>query len=133
MEDWGNSNKLPLNEAKSKILLVTGKHLKKKISSNDRVYLVTSKGEWLEQVEIDSELSFNNHLDRLYLKLSQRIGVLNNIKSCLSHKQRILHYNVMIKPIFSYVSKVWQMLCSKDSLKRILCLQKRAAHKIVPV
>ena len=67
MEDWANSNKLPLNEAKSKTLLVTGKRLKKKISSNDRVSLITSKGERLEQgdsarllgLEIDSELSFN--------------------------------------------------------------------------
>ena len=37
----------------------------------------------------------------------------------------------MIKPIFSYASEVWQMLCPKDSLKRILCLQKRAARIIL--
>ena len=138
VEDWANSNKLPLNKAKSKTLLVTSKRLKK-ISSNDWVSLITSKGERLEQVEsawllgleIDSELSFNNHVDRLCLKLFQRIGVLNNIKSCLPHKQRILYYNAMIKPNFRYVSEVWQMLCSNDSLKRTLCLQKRAARIIL--
>ena len=70
VEDWANSNKLPLNEAKSKTLLVTGKRLKKKISSNVRVALATSKGERLEQLDsarllgldIDSELSFNKEI-----------------------------------------------------------------------
>ena len=70
-------------------------------------------------------------MNRLCQKLSQRIGVVNNIKSCLPYKQRILYYNAMIKPIFSYASEVWQMLCSKDSLKRIMSLQKRAAWIIL--
>ena len=37
----------------------------------------------------------------------------------------------MIKPVFSYVNVVWQMLCSKDCLVRILRLQQRAARTIL--
>ena len=127
VEDWANSNKLPLNESKSKSLLVTGKCLKKKISSEDQLSLITSNGELLEQVE----LYFKKHVDRLCLKFFQRIGVLNKIKSCLPPKQIILYYNATVKPVFSYVSVVWQMLCSKDCLVRILRLQKRAARIIL--
>ena len=51
VEDWANSNKLPLNKSKSKSLLITEKRLKKKISSEDQLSLITSNGELLEQVD----------------------------------------------------------------------------------
>ena len=99
VETWANANKLPLNQSKTKTLLITGKHLAKKISSEDtKLSVVTNEGITLEQVEtakllgleLDSELSFSSHFDKLCRKLAQRIGVLNKIKSCLPVKQRIL-------------------------------------------
>ena len=138
VEHWTNCNKLPLNEAKTKTLLVTGKRLQDKVPPNS-LSLVTSSGKALEQmdtvrllgVDIDSHLSFTDHVERMCKKISQRIGVLNRIKACLPFKQRMLYYNAMIKPLFSYGSVAWQSRCSNVCISRIFRLQKRAARVIL--
>ena len=61
---------------------------------------LTIKGTELELVpsakllglEIDSELSFTSLVEKLCKKLSQRIGVLKKIRSCLPTKQRLLYF-----------------------------------------
>ena len=106
--DWAASNKLPINEGKTKAMLITGKRLPSKI--NEEMTL-TIKGTELELVpsakllglEIDSELSFTSHVEKLCKKLSQRIGVLKKIRSCLPTKQRLLYYNTMIRSVLHYV------------------------------
>ena len=139
VETWANTNKLPLNQSKTKTLLITGKRLAKKISSEDtKLSVVTNEGITLEQVEtakllgleLDSELSFSSHVDKLCRKLAQRIGVLNKIKSCLPVKQRILYYNALIRSLMSYVSVVWHT-CSKQDLGKVFLLQKRAGRVIL--
>ena len=48
-------------------------------------------------LEIDSELSFNSHVEKLCTKLSQRIGILKKIRSSLLMRQRLLFlYNSQI-------------------------------------
>ena len=80
--------------------------------------------------EIDSELSFTYHVEKLCKKLSQRIGVLNEkIRSCLPTKQRLLYYNTMIRSVLHYVSSIWTS-CDKENLSRVFKLQKRAARVI---
>ena len=72
---------------------------------------LTIKGTELELVpsakllglEIDSELSFTSHVEKLCKKLSQRIGVLKKIRSCLPTKQRLLYYQ--------YYDKICIALC----------------------
>ena len=99
VETWANANKMPLNDLKTKSLLVTGKRLSGKTDSQDKyLSLTTSNGCILEQVEtakllgldLDSEMTFTCHVENLCKKLSKWIGVLNRIKSCLPLKQRIL-------------------------------------------
>lgn len=136
VERWTNSNKLPLNQYKTKTLLVTGKRLQVPPQS---LSVASSDGNKLEQVDsvrllgidIDSKLSFLDYVDRMCKKISQRIGVLNKIKSCLPITQRLLYYNAMIKPLFNYVDVAWVALCSKDSLSRVLKLQKLAGRMIL--
>ena len=69
-------------------------------------------------VEIDSELSFTIHIDKLCKKLSQRIGVLNGIKACLPLTQRMAYYNAVIKPVMNYASVIWYLYSSKDNRKQ---------------
>ena len=80
-------------------------------------------------LEIDSELSFTSHVEKICKKLSQRIGVLKKIRSCLPTKQRLLYYNTMIRSVLHYVSSIWTS-CDKENLNRIFKLQKRAARVI---
>ena len=128
VENWANANKMPLNESKTKSLLVTGKRLPGKIDLQDKqLALVTSNGCMLEQVEtvkllgleLDSEMTFTCHVDKLCKKLSQRIGVLNRIKCCLPFKQIILYYNSLVKSVMNYLNVVWHT-CSKEILLKVL-------------
>lgn len=139
IETWATANKLPLNESKTKVMLITGKRLNAKLSPEEKqLKIVTSNNEMLEQVdssrllglELDSELTFETHVNYLSKKISQRTGILNKIKSCLPLDQRLLFYNSLIKPIMNYASVVWHT-CSKDSMQRILRLQKRAARIVL--
>ena len=73
--DWAASNKLPINDGKTKAMLITGKRLPSKI--NEEMTL-TIKGTELKLVprakllglEIDSELSLTSHIEKLCKKLS---------------------------------------------------------------
>ena len=128
---WASANKLPLNEKKTKVLVVTGKRLSSKIDYAPEVSIGSTKltnvcSAKLLGLEIDQDLSFSWHVDSVCKKLSQRIGIPKKIRSMLPHKQRILYYNSMIKPVFDYVNVIWTT-CNKDNLGRVLKLQKGAA------
>ena len=73
--------------------------------------------------------SFSRHVDNVCKKFSQPIGILRKIRSILPLKQR-MYYNGMIKPVFGYVNVIWTT-CNKDSLGRVIKLQKRAARVIL--
>jgi hypothetical protein len=62
--------------------------------------------------------------------MSQRIGVLKNIKRNLPIKERILFFSSMIKPVMLYGSPVWDS-CSRENIEKISKLQKRAARVIL--
>ena len=131
---WATSNKLPINESKTKAILITGKRLPSKINYEMALTINGTELELVSSVkllglEIDSELSFNSHVEKLCTKLSQRIGILKKIRSCLPMMQRLLFYNTMIRSVLHYVSSIWTS-CDKENLVRVLKLQKRAARVI---
>ena len=135
VDQWATANKLPLNEGKIKVLIITGKRLSTRINHD---LAVVVNGKQLENVrcakllglEIDHELTFIPHVEKLSKKLSQRIGILKRIKYCLPLKHRLIFYNTMIRPVIDYVNVVWTS-CDKHCLNRVLKLQKRAARVIL--
>ena len=95
---WADSNKLPINESKSKVLTNTGKCLASKINDElvvtvEENILVNVKSATLLGLTIDSSLSFDCHVENLCNKLAAWIGVLSKIRTFLSLKQRLLFYN----------------------------------------
>ena len=139
VKTWANAKKLPLNQSKTKTLLITGKRLAKKISREDtQLSVVTSEANTLEQVatakllglELDSDLCFSSRVGKLCRNLAQKIDVLNKIKLCLPVKQTILYYNVLIRLLMNYVSVVWHT-CSKQDLGKVFVSQKRAGRVIL--
>ena len=81
-------------------------------------------------VTIDSQLSFDQHVDGLCKKLAQRVAVLRKIRSSLPLDQRKLYYNAMIKQTMLYASTVWTS-CSVENIRKVFRLQKRAARVIL--
>ena len=74
-----------LNESKTKTTLVAGKRLHKKMSSTSLTVHVNSVE--IQQVQakllgviIDTQLNFNEHIDNLCKKLTQRIAVSKKIR-----------------------------------------------------
>ena len=85
---WAVSNKLPINESKSKVLTITAT-----VEDNR---LVNVKSATLLALTINSSLSFDFHIENLYNKLATCIGVLRKIRTFLSLEQRLLFYNTII-------------------------------------
>ena len=114
-------------------MLVAGKRLHKKMSSTSLTVHVNSLK--LEQVQshkllgviIDTQLNFNEHIDNLCKKLTQRNAVLKQIRRHLPLDQRTLYYNAMIKQTMMNGPSVW-VSTSVDNLYKVFKLQKRAAR-----
>ena len=130
---WASANKLPLNEDKTKVLTITGKRCVANINGSDIDVIVNEKKQLsnvdcatLLGVEIDSKLSFNEHIEKVCEKLASRIAILRKIRACLPLKQRLQFFNSIIRPVMSYANVVWGN-CDKESVYRVLRLQKRAA------
>ena len=134
--NWSADNKMILNETKTKSMLVTGKRLAKKMEQSTLQLHVNSTE--LEQVSshkllgvtIDSQLTFDQHVENLCTKLLQRIAVLRKIRRFLPLDQRKLYYNAMIKQTMLYASTVWTS-CSVENMHKVFKLQKRAARVIL--
>ena len=80
-------------------------------------------------VEIDSKLSFYEHVEKVCKKLASRIAILRKIRAYLPLNQRLQYYNSVIRPIMSYANVIWAS-CDKELLYRIFKLQKRAPRVV---
>jgi len=137
IRQWANSNKLPINESKSKVSTITAKHLVSKINNE---LVVTVEDKRLINIKkcivfrfnywYSSSLSFHCHVENLCNKLASHIGVFSKIRAFLSLKQRLLFYNAIIHPVMSYADVIWSS-CDKELLCRVLKLQKHAANQII--
>ena len=125
---WASANKLPLNEDKTKVLTITGKRCVANINGSDIDVFVNGKQlskvsnmdcATLLGVEIDSKLSFDEHIEKVCKKLASRIAILRKIRACLPLKQRLQFYNSIIRPVMSYANVV-RANCDKESVYRVL-------------
>ena len=96
----------------------------------DNIKLEEAAGEKLLGVVIDSNLSWNLHIDYLIKKLNSRICLLKRAKVYLTFACRKMLYNALIKPILEYCCTVWGN-CTVGNLQRVLRLQKRCARLIL--
>ena len=96
--------------------------------SNNQIEQVNAQK--LLRVKIDAQLNFNEHIDDICKKLSQRIGVLKTIKRNLPMEERKLFYNAMIKPVMLHGCCIWSTT-SCENIDRVFKLQKRAARIIL--
>ena len=127
--NWAVTNELPINVDKTNVMIVTGKRLESKLDFNpsvkfsDHELLLVSyiSSTTLLGLDIDSRLSFSQHVDKICKKLSQRIALLRKIfvkRVYLPLRQRLLYYNSIIHPIITYASVIWSC-CDKESLNSL--------------
>ena len=114
IEPWAKANKLPLNEEKTKLLMITGKRLASKLTEKPMIniggkrILKVVESATLLGLEIDSKLSFTEHVEKVCKKLASRIAVLIKIRGFLPLSQRLQYYNAVIRPVMSFSNVIWR-------------------------
>ena len=85
--------------------------------------------EKLLRILIDSDISFDKHIKSLCRKVGQKLNVLARISNCLTHDQKRLLLNSIIKSHFSYCPLIW-MFCSHSLNNLINRIRERALRLI---
>ena len=58
-------------------------------------------------VYFDNKLNFNNHINKLCQKVSQKLHALARVSNFMSCKQRVLIMNALSTPQFCYCPLIW--------------------------
>jgi len=123
---WFQDNYMKMNPDKFHLLLSNRKELKINICNET---ISSSKHEKLLGVTIDSKLSFEEHINNLCKKASQKVNALARLASLMSFDQRKLILNSFITTHFSYCPLVW-MFHSRHLNNKINAIHERALRII---
>ena len=123
LQDWFLANKLTLNIGKS-ICILFGRHqgitLDIKLGDAKIPQAKSTKflGMW-----IDQDLNWNEHVNKLILKLKSRINLLKNGKNFLStHALRLVYY-AQIQSNMSYGISLWGSLLNQEKAAKLQRIQ----------
>ena len=130
---WFDANKLNLNKTKSKTMLFTTSKSKYKDSN----LKINVGNETLESVnsfkylgiELDRHLTFNNHVNKLCGKVSQRTGLLWRIRSVINTNLAKELYTSLIEPHFLYADYIYDA-CNKTASDKLQVAQNNALRAI---
>ena len=125
--DWLKLNKLSLNVNKTKCMIF---HNHQRKISNPSILLDNVSVEIVNSfnflgIEIDKHLNFKCHVDKISLKISRAIGVMNRLKHFLPEHILLNLYNSLVLPHINYGILVWG-----SNSQRVQILQKRAIRVI---
>ena len=131
---WFGQNKLTLNINKCNVLIISNKNIVDSIDIFiNGVKLPFVKSAKYLGVEIDSKLSWSNHIDGLCKKLSSQLYILRRLKQILPTDDINCVYYGIFQSIIDYCITVWgsvkiYLYIIKIYLCKIQKLQNRAAR-----
>ena len=136
VDQYLKNNKLKLNVSKTKAMICTTKFKYNAIDidnifidiNNERVEIVTN----LKYLgfQIDNLISFDEHFDYIYNKISKKLYFFYRISYNLSAESRITVYNSIIQPHFDYCASVL-FLFSDNKISQLQKLQNRGMRTIL--
>ena len=129
---WADNNRMSLNTTKTKSLLITT--LQKHRTLTSSALNIQIDGRSIEQVDyakmlgvmIDSDMSWEHHIDTICCIISSRLSLLRRIKPYLNFDSALRFYNSCVNNYF-ICSAAWGN-CSHHLLLRLLRLQKCAGR-----
>ena len=125
---WFGQNKLTLNMNKCNVLIISTKNIVDSIDIFiNGVKLPFFKSAKYIGVEIDSKLSWSNHIDGLCKKLSSQLYILRRLKQILPTDDINCVYYGIFQSIIDYCITAWGSAAQKY-LCKIQELQNRAAR-----
>ena len=128
--EWLGANKLALNVTKTKFMVIHTRNKSVKYPSlliNGKVIERVTQFNFLDLI-LESNMSWNLHINHISLKISKAIGILYRLKTI--YPQLVLQtlYNTLIPPYFNYCILVWGATINEGNPLHLL--QKKALRLI---
>lgn len=129
--DWLCQNKLKLNNTKTKCMVIGSKvncqkfkNLNRYLNINGEIIEFVSEIKYLGVI-LDPQLTFSNHIDFMCKKIAKKIGFFYRISVSLSQWTKMLVYNTIIWPHFTYACSLL-ISCTKTDVQRLQIQQNKA-------
>ena len=128
--DWCISNKLTINESKTKYMIVTNRNVETtcQISIAGKTLGRVNHYEYLGMI-MDNKLNMDKQIESMYKKATKKLGILSRIRMFISCKTAAKIYKTMIRPQIEYVDFVIDS-GSKGLISKLDRFQERALRKI---
>lgn len=127
---WLCENKLKLNSAKTKCMVIGSRaNCQKYLNLNLALNINGENVQFVNEIKylgviLDPQLGFGNHVDYMCKKIGKKIGFLKRVSGCLSSWTKLLVYNTIIFPHFSYASSLL-IACTNEDVHRLQILQNK--------
>ena len=136
VKEWCNENKMIIHPQKTKSMVVT---TRQKQQINPLILNLRYGSTEIEQtsshtvlgVQIDSNMSWNTHVNNLIKRLSKNVFLLSQLKKYASQEALKLFFEAHINSHINYASTLWDM-CSQDLMKRLISVHRRAIKILLP-
>ena len=135
ISDWFKVNKLALNEKKTKYMLfgMPQREIKSINLKIDEKQIEMVKQFNFLGLELDNNMNWSCHINKIATKISKSIGIMNKVKYILPQHILLMLYNTLILPHLNYCLLTWgtqttRMFKLQKKAMRILNLSKYNAH-----
>ena len=79
---------------------------------------------------LDNHLSFNEHIDHVASKVSQKLGILSRVRRLLTTESANRLYKSIVFPLLEYCDVTWHG-CGLENQQKIDRLQRRASRIVL--
>ena len=128
LEDWENTWKMSFNASKCNTISITRK--KNKINHDYSLYnqiLEHLPSTTYLGVELKSDLTWKNHIDKTCAKANRQLGFLRRNLQIQNSKIKETAYKGLVRPITDYCATVWDPHFQKY-INQLEMVQRRAAR-----
>ena len=124
ISEWLKLNRLTLNVQKAKYMLfrTSKKNVQTLLLQMDNTIIDKVLDFNCLGIHFNEQLDWKSHIDKLSVKCSKILGILNRLKRTLPLNIKIILYNSLMLPHLNYGITLWSFKC-----ERILKLQKKGA------
>ena len=101
---WLNDNYMKVNTDKSHLLVSGNVRATAKIDNN---YIESEKEQMLLGITIDSKLTFENHINNICKRASQKLNALARVAPYMNIQKRIIIMKSFVTSQFGYCPLIW--------------------------
>ena len=134
--DWLCGNKLKLNSDKTKLMVLGSRSLCNKfLSENYTIKINECTIEKVDQIKylgvmLDPQLTFSHQVNYMCKKIGKKIGFFRRIAANLTQWSKLLIYNTIIYPHFTYCASLL-IACNNQEIGRVQLLQNKAMRIVL--